>query len=83
MSPIFSVDQRQMLLADQRQNNLDICMYKMLLATREHNIDINDLTNVLCDVITTCDNENITDLNEICEKIKDKIYGAYHIDLNI
>ena len=78
MSPIISS-------MNQRQNNsiLNICIYKMLLATNENNINIQDVGNVLCDVIKSCDEEFINDPNEICEKIKDKIYRAFNIELEI
>ena len=77
MSPNFLVDQNRNV------SILDICMSKIILATKEHDINIRDLASVLCDVIVICDNEFITDPDEICDQIKNKIYGKFHIELKM
>lgn len=58
-------------------------MSKIILAIRNHNINIKDLADVLCDVIIICDNESETDPDKICEHIKNKIFGKFNIEIEI
>lgn len=77
MSPSIQID------LNCHENKLEMYIYKLICIIKTHDINIKDVAKILYDVIKRCEENSITEPNEIYLYIKYEMLNNYEIEIEI